>query len=309
MGTHPDFDQRLIGWVNRLRSKERSGVHTPSEFVALDHILHDMRLFKSSHEIKAMRKAAKISAAAHCKAMQFCKPGVKEYQLEAELLNHFMKEGARFPAYSSIVGGGKNGCILHYVDNQETLNDGDLVLIDAGAEFDYYAADISRTFPVNGKFSREQRALYSIVLEAQYAAIEQVKPGNHWNDPHEAAVEVITRGLVDVGLLTGNVDQLIEEQAYRRFYMHRTGHWLGMDVHDVGDYKVDDEWRVLEPGMVITVEPGIYVSEADDIDKKWWNIGIRIEDDVMVTRDGHDVLSDGVPKQPDEVEALMSSNG
>ena len=309
MGTHPDFDQRLIGWVNRLRSKERSGVHTPSEFVALDHILHDMRLFKSSHEIKAMRKAAKISAAAHCKAMQFCKPGVKEYQLEAELLNHFMKEGARFPAYSSIVGGGKNGCILHYVDNQETLNDGDLVLIDAGAEFDYYAADISRTFPVNGKFSKEQRALYSIVLEAQYAAIEQVKPGNHWNDPHEAAVEVITRGLVDVGLLKGNVNQLIEEQAYKRFYMHRTGHWLGMDVHDVGDYKVDDEWRVLEPGMVITVEPGIYVSEADDIDKKWWNIGIRIEDDVMVTRDGHDVLSDGVPKQPDEVEALMSNNG
>ena len=309
MGTHPDFDQRLIGWVNRLRSKERSGVHTPSEFVALDHILHDMRLFKSSHEIKAMRKAAKISAAAHCKAMQFCKPGVKEYQLEAELLNHFMKEGARFPAYSSIVGGGKNGCILHYVDNQEALNDGDLVLIDAGAEFDYYAADISRTFPVNGKFSKEQRALYSIVLEAQYAAIEQVKPGNHWNDPHEAAVEVITRGLVDVGLLKGKVEKLIEEEAYKRFYMHRTGHWLGMDVHDVGDYKVDDEWRVLEPGMVITVEPGIYVSEADDIDKKWWNIGIRIEDDVMVTRDGHDVLSDGVPKQPDEVEALMSNNG
>ena len=306
MGTHPDFDQRLIGWVNRLRSKERSGVHTPSEFVALDHILHDMRLFKSSHEIKAMRKAAKISAAAHCKAMQFCKPGVKEYQLEAELLNHFMKEGARFPAYSSIVGGGKNGCILHYVDNQEALKDGDLVLIDAGAEFDYYAADITRTFPVNGKYSKEQRTLYSIVLEAQYAAIEQVKPGNHWNDPHEAAVEVITRGLVDVGLLKGKVGKLIEDEAYKRFYMHRTGHWLGMDVHDVGDYKVDDEWRVLEPGMVITVEPGIYVTAADDIDKKWWNIGIRIEDDVMVTKDGYDVLSKDVPKQPDEVEALMA---
>ncbi|MEJ2141125.1 MAG: Xaa-Pro aminopeptidase [Gammaproteobacteria bacterium] len=307
MGTHPDFDQRLIGWVNRLRSKERSGVHTPSEFVALDHILHDMRLFKSSHEIKAMRKAAKIAAAAHCKAMQYCKPGVKEYQLEAELLNHFMKEGARFPAYSSIVGGGKNGCILHYVDNRETLIDGDLVLIDAGAEFDYYASDITRTYPVNGKYSKEQRALYSIVLEAQYAAIEQVKPGNHWNDPHEAAVEIITRGLVDVGLLKGKVNQLIEEEAYKRFYMHRTGHWLGMDVHDVGDYKVDDEWRVLEPGMVITVEPGIYVSEASDIDRKWWNIGIRIEDDVLVTKDGYEVLSDGVPKQPDEVEALMAS--
>ena len=306
MGTHPDFDQRLIGWVNRLRSKERAGVHTPSEFVALDHILHDMRLFKSSHEVKAMRKAAKISAKAHCRAMQICKPGVKEYQLEAELLNNFMKEGARFPAYSSIVGGGRNGCILHYVDNRDALKDGDLVLIDAGAEFDYYAADISRTFPVNGRYSKEQRALYSIVLEGQLAAIDQVKPGNHWNDPHEAAVEVITRGLVDVGLLKGKVNKLIKDEAYKRFYMHRTGHWLGMDVHDVGDYKVDDEWRVLEPGMVMTVEPGLYIPQADDVDSKWWNIGIRIEDDVLVTKGGSEVLSDGVPKQPDEVEALMA---
>jgi len=308
MGTHPDFDQRLIGWVNSLRSKERAGVHTPSEFVALDHILHDMRLFKSSHEVKAMRKAAKISAKAHCRAMQMCKPGVKEYQLEAELLNNFMKEGARFPAYSSIVGGGKNGCILHYVDNRDALKDGDLVLIDAGAEFDYYAADISRTFPVNGRYNKEQRALYSIVLEGQLAAIEQVKPGNHWNDPHEAAVEVVTRGLVDVGLLTGKVNKLIKDEAYKRFYMHRTGHWLGMDVHDVGDYKIDDEWRVLEPGMVMTVEPGLYIPQADDVDSKWWNIGIRIEDDVLITKDGYEVLSDGVPKQPDEVEALMAGS-
>lgn len=308
MGTHPDFDQRLIGWVNSLRSKERAGVHTPSEFVALDHILHDMRLFKSSHEVKAMRKAAKISAKAHCRAMQICKPGVKEYQLEAELLNNFMKQGARFPAYSSIVGGGNNGCILHYVDNRDALKDGDLVLIDAGAEFDYYAADISRTFPVNGRYNKEQRALYSIVLEAQLAAIEQVRPGNHWNDPHEAAVEVVTRGLVDVGLLTGKVKKLIKDEAYKRFYMHRTGHWLGMDVHDVGDYKVDDEWRVLEPGMVMTVEPGLYIPQADDVDSKWWNIGIRIEDDVLITKDGYEVLSDGVPKQPDEVEALMAGS-
>lgn len=309
MGTHPDFDQRLIGWVNRLRSKERAGVHTPSEFVALDHILHDMRLFKSSHEIKAMRKAAKISAKAHCRAMQVCKPGVKEYQLEAELLNNFMKEGARFPAYSSIVGGGKNGCILHYVDNRDALVDGDLVLIDAGAEYDYYAADISRTFPVNGKYNKEQRALYTIVLEAQHAAIEQVRPGNHWNDPHEAAVEVITRGLVDMGILKGKVNKLIDDHAYKRFYMHRTGHWLGMDVHDVGDYKVDDEWRVLESGMVMTVEPGLYIPQADDVDSKWWNIGIRIEDDVLVTKDGYEVLTDGVPKQPDEVETMMAGKG
>jgi len=308
MGTHPDFDQRLIGWVNRLRTKERAGVHTPSEFVALDHILHDMRLFKSSNEIKAMRKAAQISAKAHCHAMQICKPNLKEYHLEAELLNHFMNGGARFPAYSTIVGGGKNGCILHYVDNWHALQDGDLVLIDAGAEFDYYAADISRTFPVNGRYNKEQRVLYSIVLEAQLAAIEQVKPGNHWNDPHEAAVEVITRGLVDVGLLKGKVKTLIKDEAYKRFYMHRTGHWLGMDVHDVGDYKVDNEWRVLEPGMVLTVEPGLYIPVSEDVDSCWHNIGIRIEDDVLVTKDGYDVLSDGVPKHPDEVEALMAGS-
>ena len=308
MGTHPDFDQRLIGWVNRLRTKERAGVHTPSEFVALDHILHDMRLFKSSNEIKAMRKAAQISAKAHCHAMQICKPNLKEYHLEAELLNHFMNGGARFPAYSTIVGGGKNGCILHYVDNWHALQDGDLVLIDAGAEFDYYAADISRTFPVNGRYNKEQRVLYSIVLEAQLAAIEQVKPGNHWNDPHEAAVEVITRGLVDVGLLKGKVKTLIKDEAYKRFYMHRTGHWLGMDVHDVGDYKVDNEWRVLEQGMVLTVEPGLYIPVSEDVDSCWHNIGIRIEDDVLVTKDGYDVLSDGVPKHPDEVEALMAGS-
>jgi len=308
MGVHPDFDQSVIKWVNRLREQSRMGIHTPSEFVSLDHHLHDMRLYKSAAEVKVMRKAAEISAKAHTKAMQFCKPGVYEYQLEAELLHTFIHEGARFPAYSSIVGGGKNGCILHYVENSEALKNGDLVLIDAGAELECYASDISRTFPVNGKYSKEQRALYDIVLAAQHAAIAQVKPGNHWNDPHEAAVKVITQGLIDVGILKGKLETNIEKETYKDFYMHRTGHWLGMDVHDVGDYKVEDEWRVLEPGMVLTVEPGIYISaDHENVAKKWHNIGIRIEDDVLVTKDGYDVLSKDVVKEPDDIEALMAS--
>ncbi len=306
MGVHPDFDQLIIKWVNRLREQSRMGVHTPGEFVSLDHQLHDMRLYKSAAEIKAMRKAAQISAKAHIRAMQFCKPGIYEYQLEAELLHSFMQQGARFPAYSSIVGSGKNGCILHYVENSEMLKNGDLVLIDAGAEVECYAADVSRTFPVNGKYSKEQRVLYDIVLAAQRAAIEQVKPGNHWNDPHEAAIKVVTQGLIDVGILKGKLETNIKKESYKDFYMHRTGHWLGMDVHDVGDYKVDDEWRVLEPGMVLTVEPGLYISAAHEkVAKKWHNIGIRIEDDVLVTKDGHEVLSKDVPKDADEIEALM----
>jgi len=307
MGVQPDFDQLIIKWVNRLREQSRMGVHTPGEFVSLDHQLHDMRLYKSAAEVKVMRKAAQISAKAHIRAMQFCKPGVYEYQLEAELLHTFMHGGARSPAYSSIVGGGKNGCILHYVENSEILKNGDLVLIDAGAEMECYAADISRTFPVNGKYSKEQRALYEIVLAAQLAAIEQVQPGNHWNDPHEAAIKVVTQGLIDVGILKGKLKTNIEKETYKGFYMHRTGHWLGMDVHDVGDYKVDGEWRVLEPGMVLTVEPGLYISaDHDKVAKKWHNIGIRIEDDVLVTKDGHDVLSKDVLKDPDEIEALMA---
>ena len=308
MGALPDFDQRLIGWVNRLRNQSRAGIHTPGEFVALDHLVHDMRLYKSSAEIKAMRQAAKISANAHCRIMQSCQPGMMEYQLEADLLHTFLHGGARSPAYSSIVGSGANGCILHYVENSAKMKSGDLVLIDAGAEYEYYAADISRTFPVNGKFSANQRALYEIVLASQYAAIEQVQPGKHWNDPHEAAVKVITQGLKDLGILKGTLKTLIKNEAYKPFYMHRTGHWLGMDVHDVGDYKVETEWRVLEPGMVLTVEPGLYIpAGSKGVAKKWWNIGIRIEDDVLVTKNGHEVLSHGVPKEPDEIEALMAS--
>ncbi len=305
MGIHKDFDQRLIGWVNRLREQSRAGIHTPGEFVALEHHLHDMRLYKSSYEVTRMRKAAKISAKAHIRAMQVCKPGMYEYQIEAELHHYFAIQGARSPAYSSIVGGGKNSCILHYVNNDAVLNDGDVLLIDAGAEFECYAADISRTFPVNGVFSKEQKALYQLVLDAQYAAIEQVQPGNHWNQVHEAAVKVLTKGLIKLGLLKSTPAKAIKSEAYKKFYMHRTGHWLGMDVHDVGDYKIDNEWRVLEPGMVLTVEPGLYIAPMKGVAKKWHNIGIRIEDDVLVTKKGHDILSKDTPKEIDEIEALM----
>ncbi|VAW85339.1 Xaa-Pro aminopeptidase [hydrothermal vent metagenome] len=304
-GNDSESDQKITGMVHTLRAQARSGKHTPHEFVALEHLLHDMRLYKSRSELKVMREAAHISAAAHVKAMQACKPGVMEYQLEAEFLYAFRRANGH-PAYSTIVGGGDNGCILHYTENGSVLVDGDLVLIDAGAEIDNYAADITRTFPVNGRFSEAQRALYQVVLDAQYAAIEQVQPGNHWNDPHQATVKVLTEGLLALGLLKGTLAELIEEQAYRRFYMHRTGHWLGLDVHDVGDYKVGDEWRVLEPGMVLTIEPGLYIGAEKDIPKRFRNMGIRIEDDVVVTKEGHEVMTDGVPKEIAAIEQLMA---
>lgn len=305
IGRYADFDGRLMAWVNEVRGKSRTGVHAPGEFVDLDHMLHEMRLLKRADEVKLMKRAAKISGAAHRRAMQACKPGKMEYEIEAELLYEFKKGGSSFPAYPPIVGGGANGCILHYTENNTALKDGDLLLIDAGAEFDGYAADITRTFPVSGRFSGEQRAAYEIVLAAQYAAIEKVRVGGHWNDPHDAALRVLTQGMVDLGLLKGSVDGLLESGAYRRFYMHRTGHWLGMDVHDVGDYKVADQWRELEPGMVLTVEPGLYIAAANDIPERLRDIGIRIEDDVLVTRDGCDVLSRDTPKTIDDIEALM----
>jgi len=312
MGEHADFDTKITAWVNRLKAKSRAGVHTPNEFVALDHLLHDMRLYKNRSEIAAMRRAAKISAAAHVRAMQLCRPGQMEYEIEAEFLGHFKRHNCE-PAYNSIVGGGENACILHYTENDAVLRDGDLLLIDAGAEYDCYAADITRTFPVGGRFSREQAALYQIVLDAQKAAINKVRPGNHWNAPHQAAVKVLTRGLLELGLLKGNPASLIKDEAYRHFYMHRTGHWLGMDVHDVGDYKVGEAWRELEPGMVLTIEPGLYIAPGArvgkrQVAKKWQGIGIRIEDDVLVTKDGCEVLTAGVPKEIDEIEALMACN-
>jgi len=306
MGSNPDLDKRLADWVNQIRRKARSGVHGPLEFVALDHYLHEMRLYKSTSEVALMRHAAKITAAAHTRLMQTCRPGTHEYELEAEFTHECASRGARFQAYPAIVGGGGNACVLHYVENRDELKDGDLVLVDAGCEYGYYAADITRTFPVNGRFTPPQRALYEVVLAAQEAAIAKVQPGSRWCDPHDAAVRAITKGLVELGLLKGTLSKLIKDQAYTRFYMHRTGHWLGMDVHDVGDYKVDGEWRELEPGMTLTVEPGIYIPAGlRGVPKKFWNTGIRIEDDVLVTKNGHEVLTRDAPKSPDEIEALM----
>jgi Xaa-Pro aminopeptidase len=305
IGRYADFDSRLMAWVNEVRGKSRNGVHAPGEFLDLDHILHEMRLIKRPEEIKLMKRAAKIAGNAHRRAMQACRPGMMEYEIAAELLYEFKKNGAEYPAYPPIVGGGANGCILHYTENNAALNEGELLLIDAGAEFDGYASDITRTFPVNGRFNGAQRAVYEIVLAAQYAAIDQARAGRHWNDPHDAALRVLTQGMVDLQLLKGDVDGLIESAAYKRFYMHRTGHWLGMDVHDVGDYKIADSWRELEPGMALTVEPGLYVAAADDVPEALRNIGIRIEDDVLITRDGNEVLSRDTPKTVDEIETLM----
>ncbi|MEH6502401.1 MAG: Xaa-Pro aminopeptidase [Cycloclasticus sp.] len=306
MGAHPSFDQQLMDWAQEVRSRSRAGVFAPAEFVSSDHLLHEMRLIKSAQEIKLMKAAAKISVAAHIKAMQSTRPDRFEYQVDADIKHHFMTNGAQFEAYPAIVGGGKNGCILHYTENKAKLNKGDLLLIDAGCEWQKYASDITRTFPVNGVFSAEQKALYQLVLDAQYAAIEQVKPGNHWNDPHEAAVKVLTAGLVKLGVLKGKVATLIKNEAYKPYYMHRTGHWLGMDVHDVGDYKIDNQWRLLEPGMVLTVEPGLYIQpDAVEVEQKWRGIGIRIEDDVLVTKSGHEVLTAAAPKEIKDIEALM----
>ena len=307
MGSHPEFDSRVMGWVNSIRAKVRNGAQPPGEFVMLDHLLHDLRLLKSKKELQLMAKAGRISADAHVRAMKTCKPGMMEYQLEAEYQHHFLQNGCKSWAYPSIVGGGANACILHYTDNNAELKDGDLVLIDAGAEYQSYAGDITRTFPVNGRFTQPQRALYEVVLKAQLAAIKAVKPGNHWNQPHEAAIREITKGLVALGILKGEVKKLIEKEAYRPFYMHKTGHWLGLDVHDVGDYQIGQQWRMLEPGMVLTVEPGIYIAPgAKGVAKKWQGIGIRIEDDVVVTDDGCDILTNRVPKDPDEIEQLMA---
>jgi Xaa-Pro aminopeptidase len=305
MGLHQEFDQRVIGWVNGLKAQSRTGKQPPQEFVALDHLLHDMRLFKTRPEMDAMRQSARIAVAAHKRAMRFARPGRKEYEVMAELLHEFRRNDADI-SYHPIVGGGANACILHYRENADELKDGDLLLIDAGCEFELYASDITRTFPVNGRFTPAQRAIYEVVLEAQYAAIAKTRAGNHWNDPHDAAVRAITQGLVKLGILKGKVPALIKEGAYRRFFMHRTGHWLGMDVHDVGDYRIGDQWRVLEPGMVLTVEPGIYIpAGSKGVAKRWWNIGVRIEDDVAVTADGNEVLTGALPKEPAAIEKLM----
>ena len=307
MGLNLEFDQRVMSWVNGLRAQSRHGLHTPQEFVALDHLLHDMRLYKSRPEIAAMRRSAEIAVGAHLRALRLARPGVMEYEVAAEIVHEFQRQQADI-AYQPIVGGGANACVLHYRDNSQVLRDGDLLLIDAGCEHDYYASDITRTFPVGGRFSGPQRALYEVVLEAQLAAIEAGVAGNHWNDPHDAAVRTITRGLIDLGFLKGKLPKLVREGAYRPWFMHRTGHWIGMDVHDVGDYKVGDAWRVLEPGMVMTVEPGLYVPPHDkSAPKSFRGIGIRIEDDVAITRTSPDVLTGALVKEPDALERYLAA--
>jgi Xaa-Pro aminopeptidase len=307
MGRDTDLDHSLQEWIRHIRSQSRSGVMAPAELASIEPIVHEMRLFKSAAELKLMRYAAQISAEAHVKAMQLCVAGKYEYQVEADIVHHFMQSGLRNVAYPSIVAGGKNACTLHYTENSDKLKNGDLLLIDAGAECDHYAADITRTFPVSGKFSEPQALLYQLVLDAQFAAIEQIRPNVPWNAAHDASVEVLTKGLVKLGLLKGTVSKLIKNEKYKQFYMHRIGHWLGMDVHDVGDYKIHQEWRLLQAGMVLTVEPGLYIPEnCKSVDKKWRGIGIRIEDDVLVTKNGHEILTHEVPKTIAEIEMLMT---
>ena len=298
--------QKIVDWIKISRQMNFEHSSVKPELCDVKNYLDELRLLKSKAEISLMRKAAKITASAHLRAMRFCEPGKFEYQLQAEIEHEFALNGARYPAYPSIVGGGKNGCILHYIENSDVLTNKDLVLIDAGCEFEHYAADVTRTFPVSGTFNPAQRSVYEIVLNAQKAAIKQVRPGNRWNRPHDAAVRVITKGLLDLGLLKGVLDDLIKKEAYRDFYMHRTGHWLGLDVHDPGKYKVNNRWRKFEPGMVLTVEPGIYIApDKYKIPTRWRGIGIRIEDDVLVTDQGCEVLTRNIPKELDDIEKIM----
>jgi Xaa-Pro aminopeptidase len=304
-GLDPAWDVRILRWLNEVRAQARTGVTAPVEIRDLRVALDEMRLVKDAHEIATMRRAAAISAGAHVRAMRATRPGAMEYEVEAELLYEFRRHGAQFPAYWPIVAGGANACVLHYRDNSQRLADGDLLLIDAGCELDGYASDITRTFPVNGKFSSPQRAIYDLVLASQAAAIAEVKPGNGWNAPHDAAVRVLARGFIELGLCSGTLDEVLEKELYKQFYMHRTGHWLGLDVHDAGDYKERGEWKQLVPGMTLTVEPGCYIRPADGVPERFWNIGVRIEDDALVTATGCEIVTTGAPKRADDIEALM----
>jgi Xaa-Pro aminopeptidase len=319
------FDKKMMRWVRKVRSKNRKGVSTPKVWIDLKSMIDQLRLRKSTYEIELMQEAASISAKAHLELMKKCKPGIWEYQLETEFLYYCANQGVNTLAYNTIVGGGENACVLHYTQNDQQLKEGDLVLIDAGCEYQYYAADITRTFPVSGRFSEKQRAIYELVLKAQVAAIELIRPGVYWDALQTVIVKIITQGLMDLGLLKGKLKEelkeeyktdpngilktLLDQKAYERFYMHSSGHWLGLDVHDTGEYKVNGQWIALEPGMVLTVEPGIYIrANQADIDKSWWGIGVRIEDDVLVTETGYQVLSREVPKTVEEIEKVMSKN-
>jgi len=305
VGADLEWDARAMRWLNAVRANARSGVAAPQQLHDVRAPLDDMRLVKDAQELAVMRKAASISADAHRRAMQATRPGRNEYEIEAELLYEFRRRGAQFPAYWPIVAGGANSCVLHYVSNDALLADGGLLLIDAGCELDGYAADITRTFPVNGRYSGAQRAVYELVLAAQRAAMDKVRAGNAWNEPHDAAVKVLAQGMLDLKLLAGSLDAVLEKEAYKRFYMHRTGHWLGMDVHDAGEYKRAGQWRALAPGMTLTVEPGLYIRAADDVPEPLRDIGVRIEDDVLVTQAGCEVLTAEAPKAVADVEALM----
>ena len=305
LGDDAAWDARVLRWINAVRGRARSGVAAPDNIRDVRRLLDDMRLVKDAVELGTMRRAAAISVAAHREAMRTARPGVPEYAVEAELLRVFRHEGAQAPAYTSIVAGGANACVLHYIDNDNLLCDGDLLLIDAGAEVDGYAADITRTFPVNGRFSGPQRDIYALVLAAQAAAVDTVRPGARWNAPHDAAVRVLSQGLIDLGLLSGSADSVIEQESYKRFYMHRTGHWLGLDVHDAGDYKRDNEWMTLQAGMVLTIEPGCYIRPGDDIPAHFHHIGIRIEDDALVTTGGCELLTADAPKSIADIESWM----
>lgn len=311
MASNPTTDMQLQLWLGEVRAQARSGISAPRNTIDVLALIDEMRLRKDAHELGVMRRAAKISAQAHCRAMQTTRAGMHEYEVEAELLYEFKRHGSPFPAYGSIVAGGRNACVLHYRENSDRLVDGSLLLIDAGCELEGYASDITRTFPVSGKFSAAQQAMYELVLAAQDAAVKATKPGAHFMQPHEAAVRVLTQGMIDHGLIQGPLDEAISTERYKRFYMHRTGHWLGMDVHDCGDYRVqtssdtEKPWRALEPGMVLTIEPGIYIQAAADIDPKFHDIGIRIEDDAVVTSQGCELMTRDVPVSVREIEALM----
>ena len=307
-GRDAEFDLQLIGWVNRVRAMMRMGAQPPHEFLELGHLLDEMRLFKDRDELKLMQRAADITVEAHAAAMRAVRPGMHEYQLQAQLEYTFRMHDA-VPAYGSIVGAGANGCVLHYVANAGRINEGDLVLVDAGAEYRGYAADITRTFPANGRFTPAQRALHDLVGQAQAAALAQARPGVPYQAGHDAAVETLTEGLLKLGLLKGSLEKNIAEERYKRFYRHKTGHWIGLDVHDVGEYRIDGESRLLEPGMVFTIEPGLYIAPDDtSVAAKWRGIGIRTEDDVLVTDDGHRVLTDALARSSDEIEAFMADS-
>lgn len=305
LGADAVWDGRVLGWINAVRGRARSGVAAPGEIRDVHALLDEMRLIKDGHEIALMRRAGEISSAAHRRAMQTARPGVAEYEVEAVLQHEFRRCGAQAPAYTPIVAGGANACVLHYVENDAMLADGDLLLIDAGCELDGYASDITRTFPVNGRFSGPQRDVYQLVLAAQAAAIAAVKPGAHWNTPHDAAVAVLAQGFIDLKLVAGTLDAVLEQESYKQFYMHRTGHWLGLDVHDAGEYKTGGAWRELQPGMVLTVEPGCYIRPAPGVPGAFAHIGVRIEDDALVTEGGCEILSAAAPKSVADIEALM----